>query len=130
MKVIFTNEYADEEEVVANWVYVLGPFPSDWWARWEGRGRYFTEDGKPTEWYRKNRWEPLEDALDTCLQIPRRRWGGEIFKEEQVAFRSMICRMLVHRPEERHSATQVMESEWIFKWAYPDYKRSLEDSTY
>jgi hypothetical protein len=49
MKVIFTNAYADEEEVVANWVDVLGPFPPDWWARWEGRGRYFTEDGKPTE---------------------------------------------------------------------------------
>ncbi|KAL2793694.1 kinase-like domain-containing protein [Aspergillus keveii] len=113
MKVIFTNAYADEEEVVANWVDVLGPFPPDWWARWEGRGR----------------WEPLEEAFDTCLQSPRRRWGGEISKEEQVAFLRMIRQMLVYRPEERLSAKQVMESEWKVKWAYPDYKQSLQDPT-
>ncbi|KAJ0418625.1 kinase-like domain-containing protein [Aspergillus carlsbadensis] len=116
-----------KEEVVANWVDVLGPFPSDWWARWEGRGKYFTEHGKPTEWYEKNKWEPLEEAFDTCLQIHRRRWGGEICEEERVAFLSMIRQMLVYRPEERLSAEQVMESEWMVKWAYPDYKRSFED---
>ncbi|KAL3441470.1 kinase-like domain-containing protein [Aspergillus insuetus] len=48
-------------------------------------------------------------------------------EEVQVAFLSMIRQMLVYRPDERLGAKQVMESEWMVKWAYTDYERSLED---
>ncbi|KAF9887276.1 hypothetical protein FE257_010404 [Aspergillus nanangensis] len=53
MKAIFSTEFVHEDEIIAQHIDVLGPMPSEWWARWEGRSRFFKEDGSPTNSYRE-----------------------------------------------------------------------------
>ena len=124
MKAIFSTEFVPEEEILAQHVDVLGPMPSEWWQRWEGRSQFFDEDGCPTEWYKKNQWPPLEESFEIGVQKWRRRRGSEIKEREKVAFLDLMRRMLSFRPEERPTADEVLASEWMVKWARPDYQRS------
>lgn len=34
--------------------------------------------------------------------------------------------MLVYRPEKRLTADEVLQSDWMVKWALSEYQRSLE----
>ncbi|KDE78706.1 hypothetical protein AO1008_04988 [Aspergillus oryzae 100-8] len=99
--------------IVAQHIDVLGPMPSDWWLRWKARDEVFiTEDGE-------DKWPPLEE----------RREGNKIVEEEKAAFLDLMHRMLVYLPEERLTADEVLQSDWMVKWALPDYERSLKGST-
>lgn len=63
MKAIFSTDFVHGDEIVSQHIDVLGPMPSEWWQRWEGRPRFFDEQGCPTESYQENRWPSLEDSL-------------------------------------------------------------------
>ncbi|KAE8368145.1 kinase-like domain-containing protein [Aspergillus caelatus] len=71
-----------------------------------------------------------EDDM-TCLQIGLlgplpTEWqqkNGDLELEEQNALLSMLRSMLSFQPENRPSAQQVLESEWMVKWALPEYER-------
>lgn len=49
-------------------------------------------------------------------------------EEERAAFLDLIRRMLLFRPEARPTAEDVLQSEWMVKWALPDYEQSLNIS--
>ncbi|GCB20743.1 serine/threonine-protein kinase spk-1 [Aspergillus awamori] len=125
MKPIFSTDIVPEDETVAQHMDVLGPMPQEWWQRWEGRSNFFTEDGRPTEAYLENRWPPFEESFEIDIQKWRRKWRGVIEEEEKAVFLDVIRRMLAFRPEERPTAEDVLESEWMIKWALPDYEQSL-----
>ncbi|KAJ5962629.1 hypothetical protein N7501_007570 [Penicillium viridicatum] len=123
MKCIFSTDHVDEDEIVSQHIDVLGPMPPGWWQRWEGRSRFFDEHGCPTESHRENRWPPLEESFEIGIQ----KWkkvGSEITENEKSAFLDLMRRMLQFRPEERLTAEEVLSSEWMVKWALPDYERS------
>lgn len=124
MKAIFSTEFVPEDEIVSQHVDVLGPMPLEWWRRWEGRPRFFDEDGCPTESYRQNRWPPLEGSFEVGVQEWRRRVGDEIGENEKAAFLDLMRRMLSFRPEERPTVEGVLQSEWMVKWALPDCELS------
>ncbi|KAL4932046.1 kinase-like domain-containing protein [Aspergillus undulatus] len=46
----------------------------------------------------------------------------------QHAFLSMLRPMLAYKPENRPSAQQIFESEWIVRWPFPSTKRSARPS--
>jgi hypothetical protein len=48
MKAIFSTEFVPEDEIVAQHIDVLGPMPSKWWQRWEGRSQFFDDHERPT----------------------------------------------------------------------------------
>jgi hypothetical protein len=79
----------------------------------------------------RNKWRPLGNELfEDCVQEWRRRKGWEeIAKDEKIAFFGLIRKMMKFRPEERPTADEVLEGEWMVKWVLPDYKRGLEDSS-
>ncbi|KAL4934187.1 kinase-like domain-containing protein [Aspergillus undulatus] len=124
MKAIFSTDFVHEDEIVSQHIDVLGPMPSEWWRRWEGRPRFFDEDGRPTESHRENRWPPLQESFEVGVQNWRRKVGDEIGENEKTAFLDLMRRMLSFRPKERPTAEEVLKSEWMVKWALPDYERS------
>lgn len=128
MKSMFSTSWVTEDEIASQHIDVLGPIPSDWWLRWEGRSQFFLENGQSTEFHRRNKWPPLETLFEDCVQKWRRKNGSEIGEDEKAAFLNLMRRMLVFRPEERPTANEVLQSEWMVKWGLPEYERSLKDS--
>ncbi|KAJ5165126.1 uncharacterized protein N7500_006956 [Penicillium coprophilum] len=124
MKAIFSTELVGEDKIAAQHVDVLGPMPSEWWQHWEGRARFFNDDGTPKESYMENKWPPLEESFETGVQKWRQRVGDEIEEEEKVAFLDLMRRMLSFRPEERPTVEEVLMSDWMVSWALPDCQRS------
>ncbi|KAJ5443370.1 hypothetical protein N7445_004483 [Penicillium cf. griseofulvum] len=124
MKTIFSTEFVEEDEIVAQQIDILGPIPSEWWQRWEGRAQFFDENGYPTDSYMKDKWPPLEESFEICVQKWRQKMGDEIEEEETAVFLDLMRRMLSFRPEERPTAEEVLMSDWMVKWALPDCKRS------
>ena len=49
-----------------------------------------------------------------------------IFMEEATAIIDLMRRMLVFRPEERPTVEDILQSEWMVKWALPELKRSSQ----
>jgi serine/threonine protein kinase len=118
-------EYVPEDEIIAQWIEVLGPMPKDWSGRWEKRSEWFDDKGRPPRgrWV----WPPMQQAFEDCIQEPRRKLGmGGYSSEETTAILDLMSRMLAFCPEERPSVDEVLESEWMVKWVMPDYHRSRQ----
>lgn len=121
MKAIFSMEWITDDEMVSQHIDVLGPMPKNWWERWEGRGEFFNQDGRPIEG--RELWPELEEAFTRDVQIYRYKSGMEIFeKEETRAILNLMRRMLAFRPEERPTIEEVLQSEWMLKWVLPDWE--------
>jgi hypothetical protein len=54
-----------------------------------------------------------------CRSQGRKTKIEEVGEEEKVALLAMLRVMLAFRPEERPTATAVMECQWMRKWALP-----------
>ncbi|KAK2858519.1 hypothetical protein FQN49_004652 [Arthroderma sp. PD_2] len=128
MKAIFSSEFATADSVTSQQIEVLGPMPSEWWERWEERSHYFDEHGNPKEG--REAWPPIDRAFEEGVQKYRRKMQPDgVFGEgETAAFLALMCRMLVFRPEERPTAKEVLESEWMVNWALPAFERSQLES--
>jgi hypothetical protein len=121
---------ATADIVTADQVDALGMLPPEWWSKWEARPESFNDDGTPTEQriidYQGSRYGilNLEDRFEPYVQRPRRDAGMPTFDpNEQDAIFVMLRSMLSFRPGDRHSASQVLESEWMQKWALPAYHK-------
>lgn len=124
MKAIFSTEFVPEDEIIAQHVDVLGPMPEEWWLRWEARSQFFDEHGNPTDSYRENQWPPLAESFEFGIQRYRRKQGSEMEEEEKTISLDLMRRMLVFRPDDQLTAEDVLKSEWMVKWALPDYDQS------
>lgn len=115
---LWCNLFPSEDKVTCEQVDALGPLPEEWWEKWEGRSRYFTEMGQPV-----GDREPrsLEQQFEYSVQKPRREQGWDALdKEEEDAFLALMRRMLVFRPSDRPSAQQLLGMEWMKEWALPE----------
>lgn len=127
MQSVFSQDGATPDELVSQAVDVLGPLPKEWRDQWAVReAEYFDEDGK-----RRNPgmmlWLSLDQAYEKGCRKFREDMGAGVFDEqERVAFLRLMRRMLVFRPQDRISAKEVLESEWVVKWITPDVRRSLQ----
>ncbi|RAK80833.1 kinase-like protein [Aspergillus fijiensis CBS 313.89] len=129
MKAIFSTDIVPEDEITAQQIDVLEPMPADWWRRWKGRSSFFEADGCPTESYKGNRWPALQESFEVGVQKWRRKVGDEIGEDEKTALLDLMRRMLAFRPEERLTVDEVLESEWMVRWALPEYKRNQQCAT-
>ncbi|KAH6641080.1 kinase-like domain-containing protein [Chaetomium tenue] len=114
---------ATDDDVVAQWVDVLGPLPAEWWEKWETRSKYFNDANQPVE----GRWAwSLDQRFEEWVQKLRREEGmATVDDRERAAFLAMLRWMLAFRPEERPSAKEVLETEWMREWALPEYERTV-----
>lgn len=124
MKAIFSSDFATADEMVSQHVDVLGPMPLSWWDGWEERSQFFDGDGRPKEG--RHVWLPMDEAFEEGVQKYRRKSSrvDEFGGEETVAILHLMRRMLAFRPEERPTAEEVLQSEWMVKWVLPDFESS------
>jgi hypothetical protein len=107
--------------MVKEHVDTLGQLPHDWWERWEARHRWFTEEGQRTD---GGTSRLLIDRFDDSVKGPRQEYAMDAIGEaEKTAIFAMLKGMLVFEPEERLTAAEFMESEWMLKWALPVLER-------
>ncbi|KJZ74356.1 hypothetical protein HIM_04118 [Hirsutella minnesotensis 3608] len=124
MQPLFSSAFASEEKVICQISDVFGPLPSNWYEKWEAKAEFFNSDGTP----RSGRyiWPKLGKAFDERVQQFRREDNMGLFgKEETEAILHMMGQMLKLRPGERITIDQVLECEWMAKWARLDYERGL-----
>lgn len=70
------------------------------------------DDGAPLE--DREGVYSLEDRFRFSTQEPRQKEGMEMFDQEaQGALLAMLRSMLEYKPEERATAAEVLESEWM-----------------
>lgn len=108
--------------MICEQVDALGILSSEWWAKWDARQRVFHENGEPK--YRKP-FRSWEDRFEDSVQEPQTQEAGmAVFDvEEKLAIFELLQAMLRFRPEERITARQVLEFEWMAKWALPEYEK-------
>ncbi|KAJ0422249.1 kinase-like protein [Aspergillus carlsbadensis] len=119
---LFHSFLADEDDIRAAHINTFGNFPPEWFGRWKKKSRYFQESGEPIEFRQVPPWGR---RLESDIQKPRREagiWGFD--DEEKDDFVAMLRSMFRFRPEERASVEDILRSDWMVKWALPDYEKS------
>ena len=73
----------------------------------------------------------MDEAFQECIQKGRHLESDmAIFKEDEtVAFLDLMRRTLVFKPEQRFTIWEVLRSEWMVKWALPDFERTIGPSS-
>lgn len=125
------DESATVDEIVAQQIDILGSegLPQAWREHWERPQweelvtetevhvprRPTTGDG---DW---EAWPPLEQAFEVFVQKYRREQKamGVFGDEEARAILELMRGMLRFKPEERMTIHEVLQSEWMTKWALP-----------
>jgi serine/threonine-protein kinase SRPK3 len=127
MQPVFESAFTTREEMVAQYIDVLGPMPTAWWDSWPGKSAFFDDLGAPAG--KRELTPPLEQLFEDRIQRYRRMDDmGEYGKDEKVAILDLVRRMLAFRPEERPTCDEVMQSPWMVKWALPDLRRARKAS--
>ena len=118
---LFDGMFATEDSITCEQVDALGILPPEWWFKWEGRHSRFTEDGKPIN---RDPYRSWEDRFEQDMQEPRQKKGMLRIEPAEVdAIFKMLKSMLKFRPEKRSTAKQILECEWMVKWALPEYEK-------
>lgn len=100
----------------------LGPLPDEWWEAWERRAKTFICNGVPKE---GREVRTLDQRFQDAIQAPRQRRGMQgMDEEERDALLQMIRDMLVFRLGDRPSARQVLQTQWMRKWAIPEAEKT------
>jgi hypothetical protein len=95
----------------------FGRLPPEWWEKWEARRERVTERGEPP-------YQSLKDLFELNVQKLRIKKKIRPFESsERDSLFAMLRSMLSFRPEDHPSAWQVLESEWMVKWALREYER-------
>ncbi|OOF99309.1 hypothetical protein ASPCADRAFT_512029 [Aspergillus carbonarius ITEM 5010] len=118
---LFEGFLAAEDDMICEHVDALGILPPEWWQQWAARHKKFTEDGKSIN---RKSYRSLENRFEDSIQHPRQAEGmPPLDPAERDALISMLRSMLSFRPESRPSAKKVLASEWMVKWALPEYEK-------
>ncbi|RAH84637.1 kinase-like protein [Aspergillus japonicus CBS 114.51] len=120
-RLLFEEFVATEDDMTREHVDTLGILPLEWWKKWEARREKFTEDGRPIN---RNPFRSWRDRFEDSVQQPRQREGMPVLgDDERDAIFDMLRPMLAFRPEERCTTKQILESEWMVRWALPAYEK-------
>ncbi|KAI4117998.1 MAG: hypothetical protein LQ345_001863 [Seirophora villosa] len=114
---LFEGFCPSEADLVSEMVSCLGPLPPSWWDAWEGRSKFFVENGV----WRTDvglRSRPLRSRI----QIMDRQEHPDFFADEAESLAVMLSTMLEYDPAKRASATDVVDSDWMTRWGLPSLK--------
>lgn len=126
---LFEAFFATVDRVTAEQVEVLGILPSEWWAKWSKKLDWFNEEGELIVKPGMSARRAFGQRLEYYIQEPRAEMGLEtITDKERMAFEVMLRSMLIYRPNERVTAQQVLDSEWMKDWGQPALEQSRSTS--
>lgn len=117
-KPLFEGFNPSNDWMIKEHVDALGKLPCDWWQEWDARERWFTEEAKRTS---EGAGRSLANRFVTSVEKPRRgsAMEEELGEAERTALLTMLRGMLAFRPNERLTAMEIVESEWMLRWALP-----------
>ena len=119
---LFETWFPSNERVIEEHVDTLGRLPSEWWTRWTNRDKIYNEQLERKDGSPRRLWAT---RFEYSIQEPRMRCGMVgIEKDEKACLSALLLAMLAFKPEDRPSAQQVLESDWMTKWALPDLDRA------
>ena len=99
--------------------------PNEWWEKWDKRSKWYDEVGKPLS-KPADMWS-WDRRFEYWVQKPRRSNDMEALGDEEYeALLRLLKWMLAWKPEQRPTAQEVLESQWVTDWALPTYKRGLK----
>ncbi|KAK8064515.1 protein kinase [Apiospora phragmitis] len=122
------SESATMNEIVAQQIDVLGAqgLPLAWREHWERPNTEELVTNTEVEVPRRPAgdrevWPPLEQAFEVFVQKYRREQEatGVFGEEETKGILDLMRGMLRFKPEERMTIQEVLQSEWMTKWALP-----------
>ncbi|KAI1129347.1 kinase-like domain-containing protein [Nemania abortiva] len=117
-----TARYHSHTPLILQHVDALGRLPDSWWASWPARHEYFKEGSleRVDGVVRRH----LEARVEDSIYAPRRKHGmADAQEAEKVALIALLRSMLAFRLEDRPTARQVAESDWMIKWALPELEK-------
>jgi len=118
---LFEVPLSSEDWAIKEHVDALGRLPSEWWEKWEKHVEWYGEDGERKDGTPRRQ---LEERYEYSIQEPRRRYGmEELSDEEGAALISLLKSMLAFNPRDRPAAKEVLESDWMIRWALVDSRR-------
>ncbi|KAJ5100394.1 hypothetical protein N7456_006446 [Penicillium angulare] len=102
----------DPDEIMANTVRLFGKPPQALWDKWEGRGRFFDEQGKLL------RGDPSEWSIEVAVKRPpEKRLSGlqtrVNHKKERKLLADLLYQILRHDPEQRLSLEAILAHGWF-----------------
>ncbi|KAK2858450.1 hypothetical protein FQN49_004719 [Arthroderma sp. PD_2] len=116
--------------ILQDQVSVLGKLPDSWWSQWESRAEFFNEDATIDSTTGAPFQDSLEERYDWFVNAARRRSDmEEQGEDEKKAFLLMIQMMLQYLPSNRATIQEVVESEWMQKWAFPAKRQTFSDDS-
>ena len=119
---LFDDILATPDDITAEQVDTLRDLPLQWWEKWEARHEYFDKNGKPNQGRYVRSWD---DRFEDHIQLPRQEIGIPGFDaEEKAAVMDMLKSMLSFEPEKRLNAQEILKSQWVERWAMPDFNNS------
>ncbi|KAL5356013.1 kinase-like domain-containing protein [Aspergillus floccosus] len=117
---LFEGFLTNEDDMTCQQIDALGPLPAEWEEAWAARRDKLAEDGQPLK---RPQYSPWEDIFERSVQRPRIEEGiAPLEPCERDALFLMLRSMLSFRPEQRPSAQQIVESQWMVEWALPEYE--------
>lgn len=122
-KSLFEGFLTNEDDMACQHIGVLGPLPPEWQQKWDAHRDQLLKNGQPIN-EPQSLNQSWEDRFETCVQRPWKEEGmSAIEASERDALSSMLRSMLSLRPEDRPSAQRALKSEWMVKWALPEYEK-------
>ncbi|KAI1423175.1 protein kinase [Xylaria sp. FL1777] len=125
MKPLFSDSET-QDEIVAEQIDVFGfqNFPSAWREQWERKSKEEVDIDQPLPRrpaVGREVWLPLEDIFEEFVQKYRKKQEkvGIFDESETWAFLDLMRGMFKFQPEEPLTIDEVLQSEWMNKWALP-----------
>ncbi|KAI9690186.1 MAG: hypothetical protein M1822_009147 [Bathelium mastoideum] len=124
---LFDTWFPSIDTIIEEHVDTLSRLPPDWWISWKNRDNIFDGNLTRIDGAPRRCWE---ERFEFAIQKPRREFGlAEITGEEKAALSALLEPMLAFKPEDRPSAREILQSEWMIKWALPELKWALIQTT-
>lgn len=118
---LFETWADDPDDVIGEMVSTLGKLPMRWWQNWDKRPEFFLDNGA---------WNPGSNRIQSpgFRPLGQRLWDmgrGEtpqtcgLSEMEMASLKSLLLAMLTYEPSDRITAEDVMNFEFMLKWAQP-----------
>lgn len=122
LRPLFEPYLTDDDDMARGHVDALGVLPPEWWHQWDVRRKWFDDNGTPLD-QREDAYS-LDDRFENRTQRARRREVMIPFEEDKKdALLAMLRSMMRYKPEDRITAAEALETEWMKKWAIPEYEK-------
>jgi serine/threonine protein kinase len=111
---LFPDQFGDGQDVIIQWVQLLGRMPDEWWETWEARATFFDEEGSPLdEKAMKTSFEGIfEEGLTVMEGINRVKKTLKVPQSERGQLADLLSKILRYDPKERPTVEEILKHDY------------------